>query len=83
MKELIEAAKEFAAVKETEKVPGEHRTLWEAVKNFEIIEEKTTPEKEFRLACTEALDHLKKGDCVECETAGGILKTVIEKFPNA
>ena len=80
MKELIETAKDFAAVTETEKVPGEHKTLWEAAKNFELTEEEKSAEEELREACEEALLHLKKGHPKMTED---ILLSVLKKFPGA
>ena len=43
MKDLIETAKGFSTVEKEKKVQGDHKTLWEAAKNFELLDEKISP----------------------------------------
>lgn len=43
MKDLIETAKGFSTVEKEKKVQGDHKTLWEAAKNFELLDEKVSP----------------------------------------
>lgn len=43
MKDLIETAKGFSIVEKEKKVQGDHKTLWEAAKNFELLDEKVSP----------------------------------------
>lgn len=63
MKDLIETAKDFSIIEKEEKVQGEHKTLWAAAKNLELIDEaKKASEKELRQAIEDALDDINDGD---------------------
>lgn len=63
MKDLIETAKGFSAVEKEKKVQGDHKTLWEAAKNLELLDEaKKASEKELRQAIEDALDDINDGD---------------------
>jgi|32_taG_2_1085360.scaffolds.fasta_scaffold137132_1 hypothetical protein len=63
MKDLIETAKGFSTVEKEKKVQGDHKTLWEAAKNLELLDEaKKASEKELRQAIEDALDDISEGD---------------------
>lgn len=63
MKDLIETAKGFSIVEKEKKVQGDHKTLWEAAKNLELLDEaKKASEKELRQAIEDALDDINDGD---------------------
>ena len=63
MKDLIETAKGFSTVEKEKKVQGDHKTLWEAAKNLELLDEaKKASEKELRQAIEDALDDISDGD---------------------